>query len=69
MNDSIRATITVSYEHQVHFTHGAFDVIARLPLAANYATTFRNFDVERQKLKLKQLKVLGIESVTVLPKP
>lgn len=26
MNDSIRATITVSYEHQVHFTHGAFRV-------------------------------------------
>jgi 3-dehydroquinate synthase len=24
MNDSIRATIAVSYEHQVHFTHGAF---------------------------------------------
>ena len=26
MSDSIRATITVSYEHQVHFTHGAFRV-------------------------------------------
>jgi len=26
MNDSIRATIAVSYEHQVHFTHGAFRV-------------------------------------------
>ena len=44
---------------------GAFDVIARLPLAAGYATTFRNFDVEKQKLQLKQLKVVGTESVTV----
>ncbi|MEY4385085.1 MAG: hypothetical protein RLY20_368 [Verrucomicrobiota bacterium] len=26
MSNSIRATITVSYEHQVHFTHGAFRV-------------------------------------------
>ena len=24
MNDTIRATIAVSYEHQVHFTHGVF---------------------------------------------
>ncbi len=39
MSDSIRATITVSYEHQVHFTHGAFradnpllaDVLASRP--------------------------------------
>ncbi|HSP62176.1 MAG TPA: alpha/beta fold hydrolase, partial [Pyrinomonadaceae bacterium] len=44
---------------------GAFDVVARLPLAANYTTTFRNFDVEKQKLQLKQLKVVGTESVTV----
>lgn len=44
---------------------GAFDVLARLPLAANYSTTFRNFDVQKQKAQLKQLKVIGIESVTV----
>ena len=44
---------------------GAFDVVARLPLAANYTTTFRNFDVEKQKTQIKQLKVTGIESVTV----
>src|SRR5260370_8137666 len=44
---------------------GAFDVIARLPLAANYSTTFRNFDVQKQKAQLKQLKFLGTESVTV----
>ena len=44
---------------------GAFDVIARLPLAAGYATTYRNFDIEKQKVQLKQLKFLGTESVTV----
>jgi len=33
MSDSIRATITVTYEHQVHFTHGAFR--ADNPLLAN----------------------------------
>jgi len=44
---------------------GAFDVVARLPLAANYDTTFRNFDVQRQKAQVKQLKVVGTESVTV----
>lgn len=40
-------------------------VIASLPLAEGYTTTFRNFDVRRQKEKLMQLKVTGIESVTV----
>ena len=44
---------------------GAFDVLARLPLAANYATTFRNFDVNKQKPTIRQLKVVGTESVTV----
>ena len=44
---------------------GSFDVLARLPLAANYSTSFRIFDVEKQKLQLKQLKVVGTESVTV----
>jgi dipeptidyl aminopeptidase/acylaminoacyl peptidase len=44
---------------------GAFDVIARLPLAVNYSTTFRNFDVQKQKVQLKQLKFLGTESVKV----
>ena len=44
---------------------GAFDVLARLPLAVSYSTTFRNFDVLKQKPQLKQLKVVGIESVTV----
>jgi len=44
---------------------GSFDIIARLPLAAGYATTFRTFDVQKQKAGLKQLKVVGEESVTV----
>ena len=44
---------------------GAFDVLARLPLAANYSTTFRNFDVQKQKVQIKNLKVLSTESVTV----
>jgi dipeptidyl aminopeptidase/acylaminoacyl peptidase len=44
---------------------GAFDVIARLPLATGYATTFRNFDVEKQKLEIRQLKVIATESITV----
>ena len=39
--------------------------IAALPLADGYATTFRNFDVRKQKEKLMQLKVVGSESVTV----
>jgi hypothetical protein len=44
---------------------GAFDVLARLPLAANYTTTFRNFDVQKQKPMIRQLRVVGVESVTV----
>ncbi len=40
-------------------------VIAALPLADGYTTTFRNFDVRKQKEKLLQLKVVGVESVTV----
>lgn len=44
---------------------GAFDVMARLPLAIGYSTTFRNFDVQKQKPQIKNLKVVGTESVTV----
>ncbi len=40
--------------------------IAALPLAEGYTTTFRNFDVQKQKEKLLQLKVVGSETVTVL---
>jgi hypothetical protein len=44
---------------------GTFEVIAALPLAEGYSTSFRNFDVQKQKAQLKQLKVLSAESVTV----
>jgi dienelactone hydrolase len=44
---------------------GATDVMASLPLKEGYSTTFRNFDVQRQKVKLMRLKVAGIEKVTV----
>jgi dipeptidyl aminopeptidase/acylaminoacyl peptidase len=44
---------------------GAFDVIASLPLADGYSLSFRNFDVQKQKPQIKQLKVVGTESVTV----
>ena len=44
---------------------GAFEVIASLPLADGYSLSFRNFDVQKQKPQIKQLKVVGTESVTV----
>jgi hypothetical protein len=39
--------------------------IGCLPLADGYSTTLRNFDIQRQKEKLLQLKVVGMERVTV----
>ena len=44
---------------------GTFEVIASLPLADGYSLSFRNFDLQKQKPQIKQLKVLGTESVTV----
>jgi dipeptidyl aminopeptidase/acylaminoacyl peptidase len=44
---------------------GGFDVVAALPLADGYATGYRNLDLQTQKLKMKNLKVVGVESVTV----
>jgi hypothetical protein len=44
---------------------GAFAVIGALPLADGYTTTFRNFDVQKQKPTLKQLKVAATEQVIV----
>jgi hypothetical protein len=44
---------------------GALAVIAALPLAEGYTTTFRNFDLMKQKAKVMQLKVVGVENVTV----
>ena len=44
---------------------GAKQSLSCLPLAEGYTTTYRNFDVQQQKVKLLQLKVTGIEKVTV----
>jgi dipeptidyl aminopeptidase/acylaminoacyl peptidase len=44
---------------------GALQAIAALPLADGYSTTIRNFDLQKQKVALKQLKVAGTEEVTV----
>jgi dipeptidyl aminopeptidase/acylaminoacyl peptidase len=44
---------------------GSNEVIAALALAEGYSLTFRNFDVEKQKPIIRQLKVVGVESVTV----
>ncbi|HLK69920.1 MAG TPA: alpha/beta fold hydrolase [Bryobacteraceae bacterium] len=44
---------------------GSQQLIACLPLADGYSVTFRNFDLQKQKPKLMQLKVTGTEPVTV----
>ena len=44
---------------------GAQDALACLPLAEGYTVTFRNVDLQRQKVQLKQVKVLGQEDVQV----
>jgi hypothetical protein len=44
---------------------GAYDALASLPLAEGYTATFRNFDLQKQKAALKQMKVVGVEKVTV----
>ncbi len=41
------------------------EVVACLPLAVGYSTSFRNFDLQNRRSKLMQLKVTGMESVTV----
>jgi len=43
----------------------AKQALSCLPLAEGYSTTYRNFDVQQQKVKLMQLKVTGVEKVTV----
>jgi len=40
-------------------------VIAALPLAEGYSTTYRNFDLQQQKVKLLRLTVSGSEEITV----
>jgi dipeptidyl aminopeptidase/acylaminoacyl peptidase len=44
---------------------GSPQAFAALPLADGYTATFRNFDLQKQKPKILQLKVVGSESVTV----
>jgi dipeptidyl aminopeptidase/acylaminoacyl peptidase len=44
---------------------GGPQCLAQLPLADGYTTTFRNFDMQKQKVKVMSLKVAGSESVTV----
>ena len=44
---------------------GTFNVIAALPLAEGYSTTVRNFDVDKQVVEMKNIKVVGTEKVTV----
>ena len=44
---------------------GATLTLAALPLTQGYTATYRNFDVQTQKVKLKQVKVAGTEKVTV----
>jgi hypothetical protein len=44
---------------------GAKQSISCLPLAEGYSTTYRNFDLQKQAVKLMQLKVTGVEKVTV----
>jgi len=41
------------------------EVIACLPLAEGYVTSFRNFDLQKRRPKLMQLKVAGVERVAV----
>jgi dipeptidyl aminopeptidase/acylaminoacyl peptidase len=43
----------------------AFRALAALPLKEGYSTTFRNFDVQKRKATLKEMKVSAAEDVTV----
>jgi dipeptidyl aminopeptidase/acylaminoacyl peptidase len=44
---------------------GSAEIIAALPLADGYQTTFRNFDPQRQQVRTVELTLVGSESVTV----
>jgi len=46
-------------------TAGAEQVIACLPLAAGYTVKVRNFDVQTQTVKVRQIAVTTVEKVTV----
>lgn len=45
---------------------GENNAIGCLPLAEGYTTTYRNFDMQKSKPKLMQLKVAGSEEVTTV---
>lgn len=44
---------------------GANAVLSRLPFADGYRASFRNFDLQTQKVSVKQLAVTGSDNVTV----
>lgn len=44
---------------------GSHLALAALPLTEGYAASYRNFDVQAQKVKTMQMKVAGAEKVTV----
>jgi dienelactone hydrolase len=44
---------------------GSHSIIATLPLAENYMTSFRNYDAQANKVKTMMLKVVGTERVKV----
>jgi dipeptidyl aminopeptidase/acylaminoacyl peptidase len=44
---------------------GAPESLGCLPLAPGYSASFRNFDLQKQQVKIVQLKVAGVETVTV----
>ena len=44
---------------------GANFAIGCLPLADGFSTAFRNFDVQKQKVKLMQLQVAGVETIGI----
>jgi len=59
-------TISVDLDGPIFADGAGFSfVIGCLPLANGYRTAYRNFDVQKQKVKLMQLEVAGSESVTV----
>lgn len=43
---------------------GSLQVLGCLPLAPGYTLAYRNFDLQRQRAKVMQLRVNGIETVT-----
>ncbi|NBO65257.1 MAG: S9 family peptidase [Acidobacteria bacterium] len=44
---------------------GSAELLATLPLTEGFTTVFRNFDLNTQKPSVKELKVVGVEKVTV----